>query len=143
MIDFTNTIEIDRGIHDVYLYLRDLENTPHWNWAIVETRKISPGPIGIGTRYQQTRSVPSDATEELEITNLRDDELIEIEGDLAQFPAHLTYHLERAGGGTKVSNHVELEARGGLRLLAPVLAARIERSVAANLRDLKAKLETG
>jgi Polyketide cyclase / dehydrase and lipid transport len=44
---FENTVMIARPIEDVFAFLSDLENIPKWNYAIVETRKISEGPIGV------------------------------------------------------------------------------------------------
>jgi uncharacterized membrane protein len=35
---------IRRPIEDVFAFLSDFENVPKWNYAIVETRKVSEGP---------------------------------------------------------------------------------------------------
>jgi uncharacterized membrane protein len=142
MINFTNTIHINRPIEEVYAYLADLEHTPEWNWAITETKKTTSGPATIGTRYRQTRSVPQPETEVLEITALETDQHIEVHGTLARFPAHLSYHLHGTDSGTELTNTVELEPRGALRLVAPVLGSRIKRAVADNLGQLKRRLET-
>jgi uncharacterized protein YndB with AHSA1/START domain len=45
---FENTVLIARPIEDVFGFLSDLENVPKWNYAIVETRKISEGPVAWG-----------------------------------------------------------------------------------------------
>jgi hypothetical protein len=50
---------ISRLIEDVFAFLSDFENVPKWNDAIVETRKVSQGPVGVGTVYQQVRSISS------------------------------------------------------------------------------------
>lgn len=141
MISFTNTIHIDRPTDDVYAYLSDLEHTPEWNWAITATKKITPGPIAVGTTYQQTRSVPQPATETLEVTSLEPNRRIAIQGTLARFPAQLGYHLQPTGTGTELTNTVNLETHGGLRLLGSALGRRIKRAVADNLNTLKARLE--
>ena len=57
MATFQNTVTIRRAIEDVFAFLADFENVPTWNYAIVETKKTSPGPVGVGTTYD--RSVPS------------------------------------------------------------------------------------
>ena len=59
MQTFENTVTIQRPAEEVFAFLADFENTPMWNYAIEETSKTSPGPVGVGTRYRQTRSVPS------------------------------------------------------------------------------------
>jgi uncharacterized membrane protein len=58
MTNVTNTILINRPVDEVYAFLADLEHTPEWNWAISETKKTTPGPVAVGTRYRQSRSVP-------------------------------------------------------------------------------------
>lgn len=143
MIDFTNTVVVDRPVADVYGFLSDLEHVPEWNWAIARTEKVTPGPIGVGTLYQQTRTVPQPMTETLEVTGLEPNWNIEIEGTLAGMPARLRYVLEEHGRTTKVTNTVQLGGNGALRLVAPVLGRRISRAVASNLRDLKTHLERG
>mgnify|MGYP001820196789 CR=1 FL=1 len=141
MINFTNVVHINRSADEVYGYLSDLEHTPEWNWAITETRKITPGPPAIGTRYRQTRSVPQPSTEALEITGLKPSQLIEIQGTLAQFSAQLSYHLRETHGGTELTNTVHLEPQRALRFIAPVLVGRIKRAVGDNLNELRARLE--
>lgn len=143
MIDFANTIHINRPVNEVYAYLSDLEHTPEWNWAITKTKKATPGPTAVGTRYRQTRSVPRPGTEMLEITALEVDQLIEVQGTLAQFRAHLGYRLTERVAGTDLTNTVQLEANGALRLLTPVLGKQIQRAVADNLDQLKSRLELG
>jgi uncharacterized protein YndB with AHSA1/START domain len=65
---FENTVMIRRSIEDVFGFLSDFENIPRWNYAISETHKVSEGPVGVGTIYQQVRSVPSRGEERLEVT---------------------------------------------------------------------------
>jgi hypothetical protein len=67
---FENTVLISRPIEDVFAFLSDFENVPKWNDAIVETRKVSEGAVGVGTIYQQVRSVPSRSGENFEKTKL-------------------------------------------------------------------------
>jgi adenylate cyclase len=126
----------------VYDYLADLEHTPEWNWAITETRKVTPGPVTVGTRYRQTRSVPRPSTEELVITALEPNRLIEVDGTLGQFPAHLSYQLESSGAGTALTNAVDLQTEGALRLIGPLVRSRVRQSVADNLDKLKSLLES-
>ena len=54
---FTNTITIARPIAEVFAFLTRFENVPRWNDAISETRKTSLGPLDVGARYEQTRTL--------------------------------------------------------------------------------------
>jgi len=62
---------------------------------------------------------------------------------LAQFPARLSYRFGKTGSGTEITNAVNLEPQGALRLIAPVVGNRIKRAVADNLGELKRRLESG
>ena len=68
MATFENTLMIRRPTAEVFGFLSDFENVPKWNYAIVETHKASQGPVGVGTIYQQVRSVPSRSQEHFEVT---------------------------------------------------------------------------
>lgn len=141
MIDFTNTVVIDRPLKDVFAYLSDLERLPEWNWAIERTEQTRPGPVQVGAIYRQIRHTPVQSVEELKITALEPDELLGVQGTLGPFPASITYTLDREGGSTRLHNHVELSTPGGLRIAAPLAARAISRSVQANLTSLKHNLE--
>ena len=56
---FDNTVTIARPAGEVFAFLADFQNVPRWNYAIEQTRKLSPGPVGVGTAYRQTRTTLS------------------------------------------------------------------------------------
>jgi uncharacterized protein YndB with AHSA1/START domain len=141
MIRFTNTIDINRPPEEVFDYVSDLAHTPEWNWAIAETVKTGPGPIGEGTTYQQSRRVSEQATENLQISVLEPPRRLQVDGTLARRPARLNYEFTPHKGGGRLTNLVELEPHGVIRLLAPALTGRIEAAVAHNLAQLKQHLE--
>lgn len=55
MLEFENTIRIDRPVGEVFAFLSDFENIPKWNYYVLEVRRLSEGPTGIGTTYLQVR----------------------------------------------------------------------------------------
>jgi uncharacterized protein YndB with AHSA1/START domain len=138
---FENTVLIRRPIEEVFGFLSDFENIPRWNYAIADTRKISEGPIGVGTIYQQVRSVPSRSEERFEVTVYNPPRYLEIRGQLGPFPSRLSYALDAIPEGTRITNAVELELRGPGRLLGRVAVPRVRDAVAANLQKLKELLE--
>jgi uncharacterized protein YndB with AHSA1/START domain len=113
---FENTVVISRPIEQVFGFLSDFENVPKWNYAILETRKVSQGAVGVGTIYQQVRSVPKRSEERFEVTAYNPPRHLEIRGQLGPFPARLSYALDALAEGTRVTNSVELELRGPGRL---------------------------
>lgn len=143
MIVFTNTIAIERPVNEVFDHLSDLTRIPEWNWAITSTEKLEPGPVALGSKYRQVRHTPSHQVEFLEITAFQPGRLLTIHGTLGPFPARVTYALAVDGRSTRVVNTVELEPPGPLMAAAPLLRAKVSRSVAENLATLKQLLERG
>jgi Polyketide cyclase / dehydrase and lipid transport len=128
----------------VFAFLADFENIPSWNYAIVETKKTSPGPVGVGTTYRQLRSVPSRSEEGFQVTAFEPSSRLEVHGDIGPFTATVSYLLAPTDHGTRLTNVVDLESASGvLRLVAPLAASRVKTAVAANLDTLKQLLETG
>ncbi len=141
-MEFANTVMIERSAQDVFEFLADFENVPKWNYAIFETRKTSPGPVAVGTTYRQIRSVPARSEERFEVTEFEPGRRLAIRGNLGPFEGTLTYELEPAGGGTRLTNSADLQARGLAKLAAPLAVGRVREAVAANLEKLKELLES-
>jgi hypothetical protein len=143
MATFQNTVTIRRPVEDVFAFLAEFENIPSWNYAIVETKKTSPGPVGVGTTYRQIRSIPDRREEGFEVTAFEPTSRLEVHGDIGRFTATISYQLTQMGDGTRLTNAVDLKPSSGvLRLFAPLAASRVKPAVAANLEKLKQVLET-
>jgi hypothetical protein len=140
-VNFTNTTVINRPPAEVFSFLADFENVPLWNYAISETRKISGGPVGVGSRYRQTRTLPARSEETFEVTEFEPDHKLAIRGPLGPFQADVSYLLTAAGDGTSVSNTMDLRPTGVSRLVAPLAGSRVRSAVATHLDSLKQLLE--
>lgn len=142
MQTFENTVTIRRPVEAVFAYLAHFENIPVWNYAIDETSKASAGPVGVGTMYHQTRSVPSRSTEVFEVTVFEPARRLAIQGQIGPFKASISYELEAVAGATRLVNNVELNPLKAMqRLAAPLATLRIKAAVAQNLAKLKEVLE--
>ena len=141
-MQFTNMITINRRPDEVFAFLAHFENVPLWNYAIAETRKVTDGPVGVGSRYRQTRTLPTRSEETLAVTEFEPVHRLSIEGALGPFEGEIRYLLEPAGNATVLTNTMTLQASGPLRLVAPLAAPRVKAAVAANLDTLKQILET-
>jgi uncharacterized protein YndB with AHSA1/START domain len=142
MASFENTVNIARPVDEIFAYLADLRNLPAWNYAIERTVQTSPGPVGVGTRYRQTRTIPSRSDEELEISEFAPPGRLVVTGQLGPFNAVTSYVLEATAGGTRLTNVVELELSSALlRPLGPLAIPRVKAAVARNLDTLRQLLE--
>ena len=142
MQTFQNTVTIQRPAEEVFAFLADFENIPRWNYAIEETKKASAGPVGVGTRYRQTRSVPGRSVEAFEVTVFEPGRRLAIDGQIGPFQATISYELEAVAGATRLVNNVELDPSHAMgRLAAPLATPRIKAAVAQNLSKLRLVLE--
>lgn len=139
---FENIVMIRRPAEEVFAFLADFQNVPRWNYAIKQTWKTSPGPARVGATYRQTRTVPRGGDEGFEITVFDPPGRLAVQGQIGPFHAKASYLLEPTGGGTRLTNNVELEpASALLRLIGPLTGPRVKTAVARNLGTLKRLLE--
>ena len=139
---FDNTVTIARPAGEVFAFLADFQNVPRWNYAIEQTRKLSPGPVRVGTAYRQTRTIPRRSEEGFEVTVFEPPSRLAIHGRIGPFQATARYLLEPVAGGTRLTNHVELEPSSALlRLVGPLAVPSVKAAVARNLTALKELLE--
>ena len=141
MIRFSNTITIARAPAVVFAYLANFENLPRWNYAIASTRTLNPGPVDVGSRYRQVRTIPSHSEEEIEVTGFEPDHRLAIRGRLGPFFGDLSYTLTRSRDATVLTNTAALDAPRGLALITPLVTRQVKSAVAANLGVLKQILE--
>ena len=138
---FTNTITINRQPAVVFSFLAHFENVPRWNYAISETRKITGDPVGVGSRYRQTRRFPTPSEETFEVTEFEPDRKLSIRGALGPLRGEVAYLVAPAENGTNLTNIMNLQPSGPLRFVALLAVSRIKSAVAANLDTTKQILE--
>jgi hypothetical protein len=143
METFQNTITIHRPPVEVFTFLADFQNIPSWNYAIEQTRKTSAGPVGVGTTYLQTRTIPRRSEETFHVTIFEPPARLAIQGQVGPFHAKISYLIEPAADGTRLANDVELEPSSALlRLIGPLAVPQVKTAVVRNLGTLKELLES-
>ena len=140
---FVNTVTIDRAPGDVFAYLAQFENLPRWNYAIAETRKVTSGPVGVGARYVQLRTIPSRSEETFEVVEFEPDRKMVIRGGFGPFSGDAIYELDTASDATVLTNTLDLQAHGPLSLVTPLVTRQVKSAVRTNLDVLKQVLEQG
>jgi carbon monoxide dehydrogenase subunit G len=140
MIEFENTIHIDRPISEVFAFLSDLENIPKWNYYVLEVVKRSSGPIGIGTVYHQVRKTDE---QDLRITDLDQNHKLVVKTLPQSSPSlEMRFSLDEEGNTTRIRDEWRLDS-GRPAPLEWLGAGRIKSAVAENLTKLKELLEEG
>ncbi len=140
MLEFENTITINRPIGEVFEFAADPENFPRWNYYVLSVSKLSDGPMGIGTAYHQVRKTDQQDFRIIEFERNRRMVVKTSPNSTPRLEMRLTF--QEQGGGTRLGDAWMLDTGlpGPLEWLG---ARRVRSAVAENLAKLKDLLEEG
>ena len=140
MLEFENTIRIQRPVAEVFTFLSDFENIPKWNYYVLEVRKLSNGPIGVGTTYHQVRKTDE---QDFRIIELEQNHVVTVKTLPQSSPnLQMKFTLYDEGNATLIRDEWKLDT-GRPALLERLAAGKIKSAVAENLAKLKELLEEG
>jgi uncharacterized protein YndB with AHSA1/START domain len=114
---------IDRPIEEVFAFLADGENDSKFSSRVLEIRKTTDGPPGVGTVYASTvKDAGVKTKREFKITVFEPPTRIrwtEVSKNLVTAPEG-GYDLAPEAGGTRVTLHNVLEGHGLGKLIEPM-----------------------
>lgn len=120
-------------------YLVDLANEAEWNPEMERVEKITPGPIGVGTRWSaKWRATPKPVTVEL-IEVERPKRWVGHNGGLLEVT--LTGRLEPEAGGVRLNIDFDVRPHGPLRLFFPLILRKLRRGEANNMEYIRKAVE--
>ena len=119
-VSFSQRIACPRG--EVFRLFTDLDQMPKRIDGIKGVKKLTEGPVGVGTRFSETREMfGKQATEEMEFTDYQADESYTVECDSHGTHYRSIFQFEPVGDDTDVN--VVFEAKPvslKAKLLAPL-----------------------
>ena len=140
MLEFENTVYIDRPVDEVFAFLSDFENIPKWNYYVLEVRQRSESPIGVGTTYHQVRKTDE---QDLRITEFEPDHMVVVKTLPQSSPSfERRFTLYEEGNTTRIRDEWKLDT-GRPVILERLALRRVKSAVAENLAKLKKFLEEG
>ena len=138
-----STVTIRRPVDDVWAFMIDLFNSPRMRGMTLATRKVSPGPFGLGT-VVDNRTVILGFERHLRFTVIEWDPphavVASMSGPLLR-SGRVTTELRATSEGTRRVSRLDLELSAGGILLWPLLGSLLKRDQVRADRQLKALLE--
>jgi len=135
-------IVIARTPEDVFDFVADERNEPQYNPRMTRADKVTPGPIGVGTRFHSVMTgVGRAADMTIEFTGFERPRRLASRTDLSSMGIHGVLLFEPVDGGTRMRWIWDLEPRGMLRLLGPLVRRMGERQERRIWTELKRVLE--
>ena len=109
---------------------------------IKESKKLSEGPIGVGTIFRETRVVSGkEATADLLVTAYEPNSRVSISTEAEGIKVDYHYRLSLQDEGTRLLWLCELKAAGLRRMMLPMVAAIMKKEDGDHLKKLKAYIE--
>ena len=140
MLEFENTIAIERPIDEVFAFLSDFENIPKWNYYVLEVRQLSESPKGIGTTYHQLRKTDQQDFRIIEFEANNTVALKTVPQSSPSFERRFTLYEE--GDTARIRDQWKLDT-GMPALLERLARGRVKSAVSENLSKLKELLQEG
>jgi uncharacterized protein YndB with AHSA1/START domain len=141
MIKVEASIIIQRPIEEVFAFVADQTHAPQWQHDLLEVRRTTDGPVGVGTKHTAVRKFLG---RRMELTNeyvkYEPNKQITFTGDgTTRFEC--SYLTEATPQGTRLTCRMQMEPDGFFGLAEPLIASGLRRDFAASFRELKALLE--
>jgi Polyketide cyclase / dehydrase and lipid transport len=142
MARVSGNILIERPAEEVFDFVADQRNEPIYNPRMVQSEKITDGPIGVGTRFRATARSGRRAAEMLiEVTDFQRPIRLGSRTTMSDVDVDGGLTFEPVAGGTRMNWSWEVTPRGPLRLLGPLVARLGRRQELMIWTGLKAQLE--
>ena len=135
-------IVINRPVDEVFDFVADERNEPRYNPKMRVAEQISEGPIGEGTRFRaETVSMGRTVEMVIEFTGFERPRRIEETVHMSSMDLQGGLTFDPVAGGTRMRWSWDLEPRGGLRLMGPMITRMGRRSERTIWTSLKRFLE--
>lgn len=142
MVRIEGSTVIARPAEDVFDFVADERNEPTYNPRMVRVEKLTPGPIGEGTRWSATVGSGRRATDvTITVTDFHRPARLGSTSSMstAEISGALTFEPDPAG--TRMRWAWEFRPKGALKLLGPVIGRIGRRQEARIWAGLKRSLE--
>ncbi len=143
MAGFTLSEWVNETPEDVMDFVVDPGNAAQVMKDVVKMEQVSPGPLQVGTVYEETRMTNGRATT-TELTVIAYDRAtgkysVTAEQKGLRATYHYTFAPEREG--TRINLVCETEGRGAKKLMAPLFAQILKKEDGNHLQNLKTAIE--
>ena len=141
-----NSIIINRPIEEVFDTATCMESCINWWTMVQEAKKITPGPIAVGTEYQHIGRYMGMTMEAHPIVSaLESPHHFAYTSDTPTADMVVDYHFEPADGGTKMSMTMVANPKEGIidEAMAGQMMDGFSRQFQSDMLNLKGMMEGG
>ena len=143
MINVEHSVIVKRPIEEVFAYVSDLRHSKEWQSGLLEVRKTTEGPLGVGTQFVFVRKVMGRKMEGgSEFVQYEPNTKVTFRPISGPATGEASYLFESTTEGTKVTSKIEMQFGGFFGGLAePLIAVSLRRDMESGFVELKNLLE--
>jgi len=135
---------IDKPVNDVFTFITNPANMSKWNSAVVSLEQVTPGAVGMGTKFKSVGEMMGRRIEgEMQVVAFEPDSKYGFQMDAGPVQVNVTLTFKTVGTGTKLSLNAQGNPGGLFKLAEGVMQGRVKSMMEENLARLKSVLEKG
>jgi len=138
------SVTVKRPVNEVFDYLTDFSNHQKIFSANVESKQVSSGPVGVGTKMTNIAMFMGKRMEEhFVVTSYCQNEHIEKKSlPGSTLPTSDVMTVKAVADGTEISIEVWAKPKGFLKLAVPLIRAKVDKILSKDIQNLKELLES-
>jgi hypothetical protein len=142
MATFEINIVIHRPIEDVFAFISNAENLPHWRAATLEVKPVSSGAPSVGSIFRgRFTFLGRPFAGNLEVIVREPCQRYATKMVEGPFPLEAHYTFQPVESGTQLTLMIQGEPGGFFKLAEPLVVSMARRSYDSDLHNLKEMLE--
>jgi uncharacterized protein YndB with AHSA1/START domain len=145
VIDIETTVEIERPVEEVFAFVADQTNAPQWQADLHEVRRLTDGPLRVGTEHEFVRVFAGRRlASRNRFVEFEPGRYVAFEIPEGWLTGRASYLAEPSpSGGTVLTCHIQFKVRRPGSLLDPILKRLLARDSDRADARLKELLEQG
>lgn len=133
---------VARAPAEVFAFLGDVRNEPKWHTDVLEVTLASGSPDAVGAVYEiKTKPTMGISGGKVTLASYSPPSTIVYKVDMGKFQPTTTFTVAPEGSGARVSRKVEMETRGIMKLMAPMMGGMFRKRNVMFVGNLKRALE--
>lgn len=135
---------IDKPIKDVFTFVSNPNNMSKWNSAVVSIQQVTPGAVGVGTKFKTVGEAMGRRLEgEMQVQSFEPDNKCGFQLQAGPMQMNLSMSFKTVGTGTKLNLNVQGNPAGVFKLAEGLMTGQVKSLMEGNLTKLKSVLESG
>ncbi len=144
MINLDLGVLIDKPVKEVFAFVTNPNNMSKWNTAVISLEQITPGAVGMGTKFKNVGEMLGRRIEgEMQVITFEPDSKYGFQMNAGPMQVNVNLSFKTVGTGTKLNLNAQGNPAGVFKLAEGVMQGRVKAMMEENLSRLKSVLEKG